>query len=408
MSVERESTGVLAGVRVVDLSRVLGGPYCTQILGDHGADVIKIEPPMGDETREWGPPFKKDAEGHNVTSAYFNGVNRNKRCIALDLQKPEARDIVFRLLETADVLVENFKIGTLEKWGMGYEEILRERFPRLIYCRISGFGADGPYGLYPGYDAVAQAMSGLISVNGSPDCGPTRIGVALVDLVAGLHAVIGIGMALYERERSGRGQFIEATLYDAGISLLHPHAANWLMSGRLPKLSGNAHPNVAPYDLFATKTRPIFVGVGNDGQFRKLLDILGCPELADDARFKSNGLRIENLEALTELLSAHLIEWEGEELCRRLIAAGIPAGPANNVEEVLTNSHTLHRKMVVEKDGYRGVGVPIKFSRTPSSIRRAPPLFGVNNREILELAGYTDQEVDTLIDSDAVVTERRA
>lgn len=407
MNDERQLTGALAGIRVVDLSRVLGGPYCTQILGDHGADIIKVEPPMGDETREWGPPFEKDSEGRNVTSAYFNGVNRNKRCIALDLRRPEARQIVFRLLETADVLVENFKIGTLERWGMGYEDVLKQRFPRLIYCRISGFGADGPYGRYPGYDAVAQAMSGLISVNGTPESGPTRIGVALVDLVAGLHAVIGISMALFERERSGRGQFVEATLYDAGISLLHPQAANWLMSGNSPRLTGNAHPNVAPYDLFATKTRPVFVGCGNDGQFRKLVEILGCPELADDTRFKSNGLRIENLQALTKTLSERFAEWDGEQLCRRLIAAGVPAGPSNNVEEVLTDPHTLHREMVVERDGYRGLGVPVKFNRTPASIRRPPPPFGADECEVLELAGYAEPEIGALIDVGAVVRERK-
>jgi formyl-CoA transferase len=406
MSNSTDSGGALAGVRVVDLSRVLGGPYCTQILGDHGADVIKVEPPMGDETREWGPPFEHDETGRNVSSAYFNGVNRNKRCIALDLRKPEAREIVFRLLETADVLVENFKIGTLEKWGMGYEDVLKQRFPRLIHCRISGFGADGPYGRYPGYDAVAQAMSGLISVNGKPESGPTRIGVAVVDLVAGLHAVIGISMALFERERSGRGQFIESTLYDAGISLLHPHAANWLMSGKLPQLTGNAHPNVAPYDLFATKTRPVFVGVGNDNQFRKLLDVLGCPEVAGDPRFLSNGLRVENRDALTDVLSSRLREWDGEELCRHLIAAGVPAGPANNVEEVMTDPHTRHRQMVVEKEGYRGVGVPVKFARTAASIRRAPPGFGAHGREILAEAGYSDEEIDRLIDAGAVVRER--
>lgn len=406
MNEQQEPAGALAGVRVVDLSRVLGGPYCGQILGDHGASVIKVEPPMGDETRDWGPPFKRDSEGRTITSAYFNGVNRNKQCIALNLRKSEGREVVLRLLETADVLVENFKIGTLEKWGMGYEAVLQQRFPRLVHCRISGFGADGPYGRYPGYDAVAQAMSGLISINGTSESGPTRIGVAVVDLVAGLHAVIGISMALFERERSGHGQFIETTLYDAGISLLHPHAANWLMSGKLPRITGNAHPNVAPYDLFKTKTTPVFIACGNDGQFRKLLDILGCPELADDPRFKNNGLRIENLPRLTELLSARLAEWDGAELCERLIAAGVPAGPANNVEEVLTDPHTLRREMVVEKDGYRGVGAPVKLSRTSPSIQCAPPTFGANSYEVLETAGYDEEEIKRLFSCGAVLRER--
>jgi formyl-CoA transferase len=314
--------------------------------------------------------------------------------------------VVFRLLETADVLVENFKIGTLEKWGMGYEDVLERRFPRLVHCRISGFGADGPYGRYPGYDAVAQAMSGLISVNGKPESGPTRIGVAVVDLVAGLHAVIGISMALFEREHSGRGQFIESTLYDAGISLLHPHAANWLMSGKLPQLTGNAHPNVAPYDLFATKTATVFIGVGNNGQFRKLLGVLGCPQVAGDPRFANNGLRIENRGALTDVLAEYFREWDGTELCQQLIAAGVPAGPANNVEQVMTDSHTQHRQMVVGHDGYRGVGVPVKLGRTPGSVRRAPPAFGADWREVLASVGYTAAEIDTLLAAQAVVRER--
>lgn len=408
MSNTTDRAGALAGVRVVDLSRVLGGPYCTQTLGDHGADVIKVEPPMGDETREWGPPFEKDSAGRIASSAYFKGVNRNKRCIAVDLRKPAGRDVVFRLLDHADVLIENFKTGTLEKWGMGYDEVLRPRYPRLIHCRISGFGADGPLGGYPGYDAVAQAMAGLISINGTPACGPTRLGSPVVDMVAGLHAVIGITMALVERARSGRGQFIETTLYDTGISLLHPHAANWFMNGKLPALSGNAHPNISPYDLYASKTRPVFLAVGNDSQFRKLVEILGCAELAADPRFKSNGDRVQNRGTLTQALAAQIARWNGEELCRRLLDSGVPAGPANNVAEVLTDAHTQHREMVVEKDGYRGVGLPIKFGRTPGSARCAPKRFGADNREVLMQAGYSDSDIEALIASGVIVMERRS
>ena len=407
MSNSTSFAGALAGIRVIDLSRVLGGPYCTQTLGDHGADVIKVEPPMGDETREWGPPFEKDSSGRIVSSAYFKGVNRNKRCIAVDLRKPTGRDVIFRLLEQADVLIENFKTGTLEKWGIGYAEVLGPRYPRLIHCRISGFGADGPLGGYPGYDAVAQAMAGLISINGAPECGPTRLGSPVVDMVAGLHAVIGITMALVERARSGRGQFIETTLYDTGISLLHPHAANWFMSGKLPALSGNAHPNISPYDLYASKTRPVFLAVGNDGQFGRLVEILGCGELAADPRFKSNGDRVQNREALTQALDARIAQWDGEELCRRLLDAGVPAGPANNVAEVLTDAHTEHREMLVEKDDYRGVGLPIKFGRTPGDARCAPKRFGADNREVLMQVGYSDSEIEALIESGTLVMERR-
>ena len=238
---EFDSAGPLSGVRVVDLSRVLGGPFCTQILGDYGAEVIKVEPPQGDDTRAWGPPFAED------TAAYFIGLNRNKRGIVLDLNQQAERDVLLRLLGSADVLVENFKVGTLERWGIGQQD-LAERFPRLVHCRISGFGADGPLGGLPGYDAVIQAMSGLMSINGSPDGPPTRIGVPVVDLATGLYAVIGILMALHERAASGRGQFVDAALFDCGVSLLHPHLANYLASGRVPLRTGNAHPDITPYD----------------------------------------------------------------------------------------------------------------------------------------------------------------
>lgn len=265
-----EALGAVAGLKVIDLSRVLGGPYCTQILGDHGADVIKVEPPQGDETRGWGPPFQDDG-----TAAYYLGVNRNKRGIVLDLATSEGRDAVLKLLAGADVLVENFKIGTLEKWGLGYAEVLAPRFPKLIHCRISGFGADGPLGGLPGYDAAIQAAAGLMSVNGDGEA--MRIGVPVIDVATGLYATIGILMALHERARSGRGQSIDTTLYDSGISLLHPVLANYLMSGRTPVRTGNAHSSIVPYNNFATKKGSIFLAIGNNGQFRKLCAILASP-----------------------------------------------------------------------------------------------------------------------------------
>jgi crotonobetainyl-CoA:carnitine CoA-transferase CaiB-like acyl-CoA transferase len=363
-----DATGTLAGIKVVDLSRVLGGPFCTQILGDHGADVIKVEPPAGDETRTWGPPF---VDG---TSSYFMGVNRNKRGIVLDLASEDGQRALFGLLEGADVLVENFKTGTLEKWGLG-SETLRERFPRLIHCRISGFGADGPLGGMPGYDAAIQAMSGLMSVNGSADGGPTRIGVPVVDIVTGLNAAIGILLALQERHRSGLGQFVEASLFDSALTLLHPQLANYFVSGKTPERHGNAHPNVAPYETFETRTSPIFLAVGNNGQFRKLCEQLGCLELVEDPRFSSNAGRVQNREVLKALLEQHLADLDGAALADRLLKAGVPCGPVLTVPEAAAHPQTAHRGMIVELDGYRGVASPIKLSRNPATYRRTPPNF---------------------------------
>ena len=255
--------GAMTGLRVIDLTRVLGGPYCTQILADHGADVIKVEPPAGDEVRDWGPPF------HGEDAAYFVGINRNKRSIGLDLASEGGRAVLMKMLESADVLIENFKPGTLDKWGIG-NDVLRARFPRLVHCRISGFGGDGPRGGNPGYDAIIQAMTGMIAATGSPQSGPMRIGVPLVDITTGLYAAIGILMALSERQKSGVGQFLETTLYETGLAIMHPHAANYFMHGKPPQLTGNEHPNLVPYAIFPTRTDNIFIGVGNDGTFRKL------------------------------------------------------------------------------------------------------------------------------------------
>jgi crotonobetainyl-CoA:carnitine CoA-transferase CaiB-like acyl-CoA transferase len=363
-----DSGGALEGITVIDLSRVLGGPYCTQILGDHGADVIKVEPPTGDETRTWGPPF---VDG---TAAYFIGVNRNKRGIVLDLASPEGQAALLSLLEGADVLIENFKPGTLDKWGLAAED-LRERFPRLVHCRISGFGSDGPLGAMPGYDAAIQAMSGLMSVNGEASGGPTRIGVPVVDMVTGLNAAIGILLALQERHRSGLGQFVETTLFDCAISLQHPHFANYFVSGKTPERHGNAHPNVAPYDTFETRTSPLFLAVGNNGQFLKLCRYLGCPELADDARFADNADRVRNRSSLKTALEKRLAEFDGAALAGDLLKAGVPCGPVLTVPEAAAHPQTAHRGMLVELEGYRGVASPIKMSRSKASYRRTPPKF---------------------------------
>jgi crotonobetainyl-CoA:carnitine CoA-transferase CaiB-like acyl-CoA transferase len=396
-----EPTGALAGLKVIDLSRVLGGPYGTMTLGDHGAEVIKVEPPQGDETRGWGPPFK---EG---TASYFIGVNRNKRAFALDLTRPEGREVLMRLLEAADVLVENFKTGTMEKWGIGYET-LAQRFPRLIHCRVSGFGADGPLGGYPGYDAVVQAMSGMMSVNGTPESGATRLGIPMVDLATGLNAVIAILMAVIERQRSGKGQFLDVTLYDTAVGLLHPQAANYFLSGKTPGRVGNAHPNIAPYDKFHTATGEVFLGIGNDRQFQRLCQLLDKPELPGDARFRTMADRNMNRAALTEALEGLLRKRDGKVLCDALLAEGVPAGPVLDIPAVMAHPHTIHRRMAIDADGYKGFGAPIKLSRSSTKVRSTPKRFGADNRAILAEAGYAPAEIDRLIDSGVVPDKAKA
>ncbi|HZS83013.1 MAG TPA: CoA transferase [Stellaceae bacterium] len=395
------SAGALAGIKVIDLTRVLGGPYCTQMLGDHGAEIIKVEPPQGDETRGWGPPFKDGA------ASYFIGVNRNKRGMALDLSQPQGREVLFRLLETADVMVENFKTGTLERWGMGYETVLQHRFPRLVHCRVSGFGADGPLGGYPGYDAVIQGMAGLMSVNGEPEGAPVRVGVPVVDLATGMNATIAILMALLERGRSGKGQFVEAALYDSAIALLHPHMANFFLDGKPPKRTGNAHSNISPYDQFKTGTKRVFLGIGNDRQFARLCAEIGRPDLAQDARFRSNGDRVMNRAALRAELEAALASVDGVALTTKLLEQGVPAGPVHDVPEVVSHPHTRHRQMVVEKSGYRGTGNPVKLSRTPASVRSAPPQFGEATRAVLAEAGYAPAEIEALIAAGIALAPKR-
>jgi crotonobetainyl-CoA:carnitine CoA-transferase CaiB-like acyl-CoA transferase len=394
--------GALAGLKVIDLSRVLGGPYCGQMLADHGAEVIKVEPPQGDETRLWGPPF--DQEG---ISAYFAGINRNKRTIALDLSKPEGRDVLLKLLAEADVLIDNFKTGTMEKWGIGYADTLSKKFPRLIHARVSGFGADGPLGGFPGYDAMVQASSGLVSVNGSPESGPVRIGVPVVDLSTGMNACIGILMALYERSRSGEGQFVDATLYDSAIALHQPHAPNYFVAGAKPKLVGNSHGSLAPYSNFPTKGRNIVVGAGNDGQFRKLAQMLGKPELAADPRFKTNKDRVANRPALEAELRALIKDRDGESFANELMENGVPSGAVMEVPDVMEHPHTKHRGMVWEKDGYRNVGNPVKLSRTPASPRSKPKKFGADTRAVLSEHGYSAAEIDKLVASGMALTEIR-
>lgn len=358
-------TGALQGMRVLDLSRILGGPLCGQILGDHGADVLKVEPPSGDDTRAWGPPFK------DGVASYYHGLNRNKRIQFLDLSSAQGQEKVLELMAQADVVIENFKIGTMEKWGIGFKQV-QERFPRLVWCRVSGFGEDGPLGAWPGYDAAIQAMTGLMSVNGEADGGPLRVGLPVVDMVTGMNAVIGVMMALHERQRSGLGQLVDAALYDSGISLLHPHAANWFMDGKQPQRSGNAHPNISPYDVLQTGSIPVFFAVGNDRQFKLLCEHIGCPQLVQDTRFATAGQRSIHRDALKPLLEQALSAFEGDALATALMKIGVPAAPVQAVDAALDHPHTLHRGLRVEMPGYQGVGSPIKLSRTPATYRHVP------------------------------------
>ncbi len=392
--------GALQGIRVIDLSRVLGGPYCTQVLGDHGAEIVKIEPPQGDEVRDWGPPF------HEADAAYFIGVNRNKRSMGLDLSTSAGRELLLELLADADVLLENYKPGAMEKWGLGYEDVLKARFPRLVHCRISGFGADGPLGGFPGYDAIVQAMAGWFSVNGEAGGSPTRSGIAMVDMGTGLYAAIAILMALQERSRSGLGQYIDMTLYDCAVSLMHPHVVNYNLSGKVPVATGNAHPNISPYDTFRTRTVDIFIGAGNNRAFERLCGEIGAPDLAGDPRFGSNADRVAHRAELKVELETHLVRLDGEALCERLLVAGLPAGPIHDTGQVVAHPHTRHRQMDLQKDWYRMTGIPIKFSRTPGSLRYLPPEYGRHSRELLAEAGLDPEQIDRLI-ADGIVLEAR-
>jgi crotonobetainyl-CoA:carnitine CoA-transferase CaiB-like acyl-CoA transferase len=387
---KHQSDEALKGFKVIDLSRVLAGPFCTQILGDHGAEIIKVEPPVGDETRTWGP------FGSNG-SAYYSGINRNKRHAAVDFSKQEGRDLLLRMLEGADVLIHNFKAGTLERWGLGYEEALASKFPRLIYCQITGFGEDGPLGGLPGYDSVVQAIAGNMSVNGNLDSGPLRVGMSIVDIGTGMNALAAILMAALERERSGLGQKLDVCLYDCALTYLHPHAAGYLQTGAAPVRSGNQHPSIAPYEEFATKTGPIFLGAGNNGQFIAACKMLSCSELTADPRFATNALRVQNREELHGLLQAVLAEFDGEELASQLLRSGIPASAIKDVPSVLAAPHTHHRKMILERGEYKALGIPIKMSRTPGSLRSTPKTLGADTREICREAGLSDVEIDRMV-----------
>jgi len=384
--------GVLAGLRVLDLSRVLAGPYTAQMLADQGAEVIKVEGPDGDETRGWGPPFVDEGS----SSAYYASLNHSKENIGIDLRTDEGREILAHLLAGADVVIENFKAGTMARWGFDFETVLAQRHPRLIYCRITGFGVDGPLGGLPGYDAVLQSFGGLMSINGYPDGNPLRVGVPIVDIVTANLAANGILLALLERDRSGRGQLVDMALLDSVISLLHPHAANWIAGGVVPRRTGDFHPTVVPYQVFRAADGDFFVSAANDRQFRSLTATLGLPELADDPRFIDNGHRHAHREELVAILAERIATWSRDELAVRLERAGVAAAPVNTVDQALQAAQTRHRGLFLETEDYRGVGVPVKLSRSPHRPPRPAVRRGADTTGVLTAMGYSAERIAAL------------
>ena len=372
----------LHGIRVLDLSRVLAGPYCTMVLGDLGADVIKVEPPDGDETRAWGPPF---AAGE---SAYYLCVNRNKRGMVVNLKTDEGRAILRDLAMKCDVLVENFRPGTLARYGLDYD-VLRSDHPRLVYCSISGFGQTGPLRDRPGYDFMIQAMGGIMSVTGDPDGEPMKVGVAVADLFAGQNAVIAILAALQARERTGKGQYIDIALFDSQLGWLANVASNFLISGDLPERYGNAHPNIVPYQVFAASNGWFALAVGNDRQFVRLCDVIGQPEWGSDERFATNAARVTHRDELIPLLKPIFTLRRVDEWLSMLETADIPCGPINTLDRVFAEPQVAAREMLVTmKHPTIGelpqVGSSLKFSQTPVEYKIPPPRLGEHTDEILK------------------------
>ena len=369
-------SGPLAGLLVADFSRVLAGPFATMLLGDLGADVVKVEhPDGGDETRAWGPPF------HGEHSTYYLAVNRNKRSVALDLKDEQGRRAARALAGRADVLVENFKAGALERLGLGFEELGRDN-PRLVWCSISGFGREAGAEL-PGYDFLVQAMSGLMSITGPPGGEPTKVGVALVDVLTGLYAFGGVLAALRERDRTGRGQRVEVSLLGSALASLVNQASSYLCTGRPPRAMGNRHPSITPYETLATADRPLVVAVGNDGQFARLCRVLGLPEAAADPRFATNADRVRHRDELAALLERALAARGAADWVADLAGAGVPCGMVNDVGEAFALAERLGLGAVVEAGGVPQVANPIRLPSSPASYRLAPPALGEHTAEVL-------------------------
>ncbi|WP_244498217.1 CaiB/BaiF CoA transferase family protein [Aureimonas ureilytica] len=389
--------GPLDGVRVLDLSRILAGPTCTQLLGDMGADILKIERPgEGDDTRSWGPPFVRDHAGRPTQeSAYYLCANRNKRSLALDIADPADAQTIRRLVRECDIVIENFKVGGLAKYGLDYESLAREK-PDIVYCSITGFGQTGPNAAKPGYDLLAQAYGGIMSLTGVPEGEPMKVGVGIADVVCGLYASNAILAALRHRDRTGEGQQIDIALVDAQIAWLVNAGTNYLLSGQAPRRLGNQHPNIVPYQVFETRDGHAVVAAGNDRQYRSFCDLIGRPDLASDPRFCTNNQRIENREALIDLIAGELRQWEKAKLVEGLEAAGVPGGPINRLDEVFASDQVASRGMRVTipyPDAETGtvelIGNPIKFSRTPVTYRRPPPTCGQHTQDVLEEFGLT-------------------
>jgi crotonobetainyl-CoA:carnitine CoA-transferase CaiB-like acyl-CoA transferase len=405
--------GPLSHLRVLDLSRVLAGPWAAQNLADLGAEVIKIERPgSGDDTRGWGPPYMKDAAGKDTSeAAYFLSVNRNKKSVTLDISKPEGQKIVRELAVKSQVLIENYKVGTLKRYGLDYEALKKDN-PGLIYCSVTGFGQDGPYAPRPGYDFVFQGMGGLMSITGEregqPGAGPQKVGIAITDVLTGMYASVAILAAITHRERTGKGQYIDAALLDTIVAFNANQIVSYFASGKIPQRFGNAHAQVVPYEVFPTADGHIILAVGNDSQFASFCQAAGCAELAEEARFKTNSARIVHRGELIPLIAEVMRSRTKREWIEALEAANVPCGPINNMKEVFEDPQVQHRKLRVDMPHPLGgiapvVRSPLRLSETPVEYRLAPPTLGQHNEEILKgLLGRSDADLKKLKDAGVV------